>query len=71
MINKINNSIQKTTVGYSIANHMLGGQPCHGKQLGFPLYLHASWSYLRRFDSSNLKSYLEMNWLELGVMSVV
>ena len=50
---------------------MLGGRPCHCQQLCFLLYFHASGYYLKLFNSSNLKSYLQIKWLEPGVMSVV
>ena len=41
---------------------MLGGQPIHGWQLCFPLYLHAGWSDFRLYDGTDLNIYLLMRW---------
>ena len=41
---------------------MVGGQPNHGRQLCFPLKLHASGSDFRLYDGSDLKTYRLMRW---------
>ena len=50
---------------------MLGGQPNHGWQLCFPLYLNGGGSDFRLYDGSNLKTYLFlMRWLGHDVLAV-
>ena len=41
---------------------MLNGQPNHGLQLCFPLYLQASGSDFRLYGGLDLKTYLLMRW---------
>ena len=50
---------------------MLGGQPNHSWQLCFPLKLHASVLDFRLYDSSDLKTYLQIRWLRPYVLAVV
>ena len=50
---------------------MLGGQPNHGWQLCFPLYLRASELDFRRYDGSDLKTHLLMRLWEPDALAVV
>ena len=50
---------------------MLRGQPNHDLQLCFSLYLHASGSYFRLYDGSDLKTYLLMRWLGPDALAVL
>ena len=49
---------------------MFGGQPNHGRQLCFPLYLHASGSDFRFYDGSDLKTFLLMRLQEPDASAV-
>ena len=49
---------------------MLGGQPNHGRQLCFPLLLHAGGSDFRFYDGSDLRTYLLMRWYRSDALAV-
>ena len=49
---------------------MLGGQPGHGWQLCFPLWLHVGGSDFRLYGDSDLKTYLLMGRWGPGSLAV-